>query len=574
MLRSLVGSEMCIRDRARSSHDRQLLDTDQDGVVDLQEFTRGGGKSADFGRYDRDESGALDGTELEIMAAAKGKVKQDLENLDANRDGVVSREEWARAGRDGKDFDMYDFNANGVLDADELEYMAATKLTVARAVGDDQLTSEDAEFVEASRAKARQEIIRMDADANGEVDRAEFQASGRKGHTNQQFDLYDVDSSEALTREEMELMVETQARARILQTELDQNKDGVVDRDEFGSSLTFEVYDEDGSGALDKDEVELMVAVQQISKNQMKEMDSNRDGELSRQEWREHGEDANEFDAYDLNHDGKLDCRELELRNAAKAKVRQLRSRIDSNKDGFVDRDEATAAGLSIDEFERSDLNLDGVLDQRELELMQATKDRAKIGMARLDLDRNGFVDKTEFEKAGGDDETFDQFDADHNGKLDRAEFEAFMAHAIATKSGHTAMSDPQGHDSGGYPPDQSGDLYLADLSGFCGPSPTHRGEKRGEVRRCTTLPRREVRAGTWNSSTNAASRSPSLGKSQLGLPRSNQFGSPTPRPQPGQNPRRSGPSRGYTGFRRQGSPSKFTTHRSERYDRLEAEAD
>eukprot|EP00656_Telonema_subtile_P040270 TRINITY_DN45332_c0_g3_i1.p1 TRINITY_DN45332_c0_g3~~TRINITY_DN45332_c0_g3_i1.p1 ORF type:complete len:561 (+),score=198.97 TRINITY_DN45332_c0_g3_i1:114-1796(+) len=520
--------------KARSRHDQALLDTNQDGELDKDEWRRGGGKQEDFDRYDYDASDTLDGTELELMSGAKAKAARDLKALDSNTDGLVSRPEWQAAGRGREEFDRYDFDESGALDRDELEHMAA--------------------------AKARACVLgrQMDSNHDGAVDEQEF----KQGGGGERFGRYDKDMSGELDQQELELMQAAQSKAGQQMRRMDRNRDGAVDKQEFSAAgqreTDFELYDVDETGTLDQAELEARVLAKAEARAMRGAMDEDGDGMVDRQEYKSKGGRGKRFDLFDGDANGKLDPRELELMAMAGGVVRDELNVLDADRDGAVSEQEWTAAGKQQREFDRFDLNKDGLLDQDELALKAVTQ--AKVRQMRASMEGGALMDREEFEAAGEQAELFDGCDLDQDGRLDVAELELMhlaQSEARAAARHHQHEEHPAAlpwdHDA---LPDTQAQEQPADVAAAIVPQSSQRAgtqfdpwlparsSPRPGVRRCTTLPRRESRTGSWNSSTNTHSAA-SPARPKLGLPRSNQFLS-SPRPL-GQSVRRSGPQRGYT---------------------------
>ena len=98
--------------------------------------------------------------------------------------------------------------------------------------------------------------------------------------------------------------------------------------------------------------------------------DENSDGVLMRQEL-ETGL-RRQFATADLNHDGKIDLKEMQAENDRRFRAfgTEASPLIDWNQDGFIDFDEFASTARSV--FEEMDKNHDGKLDQNELRLPQA----------------------------------------------------------------------------------------------------------------------------------------------------------------------------------------------------------
>lgn len=154
------------------------------------------------------------------------------------------------------------------------------------------------------------------------------------------------------------------------------------------------------------------------------DLDVDRDGRISRQEW--NGSERT-FEAYDRNGDGELTV----------AEVRQARrnSRGDAgDRLGLDDRDEASRFdGLDAngdnrisrgewrdgrDAFERLDENRDGVLTRAELTVDAPAADRFE----QLDVDRNGAITRGEWAESAA---SFTRLDTNRDGRLTRQELGA-----------------------------------------------------------------------------------------------------------------------------------------------------
>merc|ERR1711865_730090 len=164
-----------------AASDVRGMDTNHDGVVDLGEFIAGGGTKEEFDRYDANGDGVLDADELEQRAAdkieggalqrAQAQGQAAVKQLDSNKDGVVDSAEFAAAGGTKEEFNRYDRNGDGVLDADEMALRSAAK------------------------QKAASDVRGMDTNHDGVVDQGEFIAGGG---TKEEFDRYDANGDGVL----------------------------------------------------------------------------------------------------------------------------------------------------------------------------------------------------------------------------------------------------------------------------------------------------------------------------------------------------------------------------------------
>jgi Ca2+-binding EF-hand superfamily protein len=97
----------------------------------------------------------------------------------------------------------------------------------------------------------------------------------------------------------------------------------------------------------------------------------------------------------------------------------------DTNKDGFVSRDEYIAARAQ--NFDRLDRNHDGFIDQddvpRRLRERKESNDRIAQLRAEFDTDGDDRISRSEYAK--GPTTLFDRADTDHDGKLSTQEIAA-----------------------------------------------------------------------------------------------------------------------------------------------------
>eukprot|EP00658_Telonema_sp_P-2_P020997 TRINITY_DN18332_c0_g1_i4.p1 TRINITY_DN18332_c0_g1~~TRINITY_DN18332_c0_g1_i4.p1 ORF type:complete len:547 (-),score=158.80 TRINITY_DN18332_c0_g1_i4:338-1978(-) len=304
-------------------------------------------------------------------SAAQAKGASEMARLDKNRDGVVSEPEFVSGGGSAEEFRQYDTNHDGTLDGREMEARAA-----------DMVDKQEEE--NATALKGQHEMERMDTNKDGGVDRQEFVSAGG---TDVEFDRYDTNEDGKLDGREMAKRSAAQAKGASEMARLDENRDGVVSEPEFvsggGSAEEFRQYDTNHDGTLDGREMEARAA-DMVDKQEeenatalkgqhdMERMDTNKDGGVDRQEFVSAGGTDVEFDRYDTNEDGKLDGREMAKRSAAQAKGASEMARLDKNRDGVVSEPEFVSGGGSAEEFRQYDTNHDGTLDGREMEARAA----------------------------------------------------------------------------------------------------------------------------------------------------------------------------------------------------------
>jgi Ca2+-binding EF-hand superfamily protein len=116
---TLIGSSLPAL--GKSSHSRliQLLDTDNDGTVDLAEAKKAA--STLFDRLDRDHDGTLDKRELAGRLTAK-----EFAAADPDHDGTLTKDEYLALVE--QRFNAANSDTDGTLDAKELSTGAGRKL--------------------------------------------------------------------------------------------------------------------------------------------------------------------------------------------------------------------------------------------------------------------------------------------------------------------------------------------------------------------------------------------------------------------------------------------------------------
>ena len=165
-------------------------------------------------------------------------------------------------------------------------------------------------------------------------------------------------------------------------------------------------------------------------------MDADRDGVITRAEWRSTGES---FRQYDVNRDGVLSGTEVGTAlkdpafNTEEAARREAAARVavmDTDRDGVVTRVEWRG---NAEGFRQQDTNRDGVLSGSEVRSAdlpeQTTTDEATrrreataARFAGMDADKDGVITRAEWR---GGNQSFRQHDANRDGVLSGAEVRA-----------------------------------------------------------------------------------------------------------------------------------------------------
>ena len=182
-------------------------------------------------------------------------------------------------------------------------------------------------------------------------------------------------------------------------------------------------------------------------------LDANKDGSISRDETQSVGTEVlrAHFDNFDTDKNGTLSLQEITaFVQAQQAQLERQRneafSRIDTDHDGGISKDEATKANdaFLISTFESIDDNKDGKLSLQELNVfsLQPPKDPGRTAQlpqaapffTTLDKDGSGTLSKDELKDQPEFFPNFDKIDTDHDGKITQQEI-LIYAHSGAAQS-------------------------------------------------------------------------------------------------------------------------------------------
>jgi len=192
------------------------------------------------------------------------------------------------------------------------------------------------------------------------------------------------------------------------------------------------------------------VSGQSRSTMRFAELDANRDGVITRREWK--GNDRS-FEVHDWNHDGILSGDEVRPTPTRRPIEGTTGSNdqytdwtaggftaLDRNRDNRISREEWRT---DVDTFRRIDANRDGILSRAEFlgedEVVDRDRDVRRDRFAALDTNNDSRVSRTEWT---GTQERFALLDVNRDSVLSRDEFEQSPA---APRS----QAWTQGHDRG-----------------------------------------------------------------------------------------------------------------------------
>jgi Ca2+-binding EF-hand superfamily protein len=210
---------------------------------------------------------------------------------------------------------------------------------------------------------------------------------------------------------------------------MDQNGDRVITRQEWrGSDRSFRVHDWNGDGVLSGEEIRPGASRGETDFDPAEPynnwtarafsiIDQNRDGRITRGEWRFEPE---AFARADRNRDGILSRAEF-LGEAVDDDRGDRFDYLDSDNNGRVERDEWHGGRQ---DFEWLDRNNDGVLSRSEV-VGAAEEGSASDSFANLDSNRNGSVTFNEWPWSRA---SFDRRDRNRDGIVSRAEFGSGVA--------------------------------------------------------------------------------------------------------------------------------------------------
>jgi len=210
-------------------------------------------------------------------------------------------------------FALTDTNGDGAVDVEEYvsEYLERLDARLLKAL-------------EGHTAQTRTRFTALDADKDGVVSRAEFDAAGERTWAGHQQQVAKAAGAKPSRRDSRDpLRMPTSHSLEGMLEIYDQDGDGRVSRDEFEQvrAAMFSTADRDGKGRLD-------------------------------------------FDGYAAEFQQRLERRATETRDAAVRQAKVRFTALDADKDGRMTFAEYQVSGKRL--FDRADSNHDGVVDARD----------------------------------------------------------------------------------------------------------------------------------------------------------------------------------------------------------------
>jgi Ca2+-binding EF-hand superfamily protein len=291
---------------------------------------------------------------LLTVAATQAHAQNRFQGMDRNRDGKISRDEWR--GNDTS-FDNQDWDGNGVLSGDEIRPGARKPAYDAtRDWNHDGVINQQDAII-------GQRFSSFDRNGDGRITQDEWRAASAD---NGLFYRLDANRDRALTMAEYAASsgvapVPAPGAAEYRFVNIDRNRDGWITRNEWGlGDADFNRLDRNRDNRLSTDEFQAYSNTNVPSQPNARftAMDTNRDGAITWNEWR--GTEG-DYVLRDTNGDARLSPAELDANPTATTRF----SALDSNRDGWLARNEWKWSDGS---FYRMDMNSDNRLSRTEFQ--------------------------------------------------------------------------------------------------------------------------------------------------------------------------------------------------------------
>ncbi len=198
------------------------MDADKDGAITLDEFLARRGPT--FARFDKNNDGIIDAAEFQAAAkeSADYWIKRFIKRFDADRDGKVSKEEFAKARRER--FAMRDLNDDGRIGLEDMPPRMRER--IGRWMGQEGKDGKDARkdgspfTLERLLGRVDRQFARLDKDGDGFIDAKDLEplAAERIAYASQRFfKRFDADRDGKVSKGEFDRF----ARERFANLDLD-----------------------------------------------------------------------------------------------------------------------------------------------------------------------------------------------------------------------------------------------------------------------------------------------------------------------------------------------------------------
>jgi Ca2+-binding EF-hand superfamily protein len=157
-------------------------------------------------------------------------------------------------------------------------------------------------------------------------------------------------------------------------------------------------------------------------------LDTDGDGKLSRQEVANEPRLAQSFDAIDTNKDGFLTKEELQAARGRFGGRGEGWKALDTDGDGKLSRQEVANAPRLAQHFDELDTNKDGFLTPEEMRAARHAHGGRGEGWKKLDTDGDGKLSRQEVANAPRLAQHFDELDTNKDGFLTPDELQAGRA--------------------------------------------------------------------------------------------------------------------------------------------------
>jgi len=294
-----------------------------------------------------------------VSAATAGQLyaqQNRFQGMDRNRDGVITRSEWR--GNDTS-FNNEDWNGDGVLSGDEVRPGARKPAYAGNIVRDWNLDG----TINQQDAVISQRFNSFDRNSDGSITADEWRAANTDSGL---FNRLDVNRDRALTIAEYAQSngaADAQGGPRYMFTNVDRNRDGWITRNEWSmDDRDFTRLDVNRDNRISQYEFQSYSNANANGviqpNNRFVALDTNRDGLITWNEWR--GTEG-EYVRLDTNGDVRLNPAEFDGNPNGPNRFATL----DTNRDGFVTRDEWKWSDGS---FYRMDTSSDNRLSRMEFQ--------------------------------------------------------------------------------------------------------------------------------------------------------------------------------------------------------------